>query len=41
PYERANVFIVYNSVENALVEPFAAPAPRPEHIASRSFVPVG
>ncbi|WTW95917.1 ectoine hydroxylase [Streptomycetaceae bacterium NBC_01309] len=41
PYERANVFIVYNSVENTLVEPFAAPAPRPEHIASRSFVPVG
>ncbi|WP_436778184.1 ectoine hydroxylase [Yinghuangia sp. YIM S09857] len=41
PYERANVFIVYNSVENTLVEPYAAPARRPEHIASRSFVPVG
>lgn len=41
PYERANVFIVYNSVENTLTEPFAAPGRRPEHIASRTFVPVG
>jgi ectoine hydroxylase len=40
PYPRSNVFIVYNSVENTLVEPFAAPAPRPGFIASRRFEPV-
>lgn len=37
PYPRSNVFIVYNSVQNTLVEPFAAPAPRPSFIASRRF----
>ncbi|MGH3577736.1 MAG: ectoine hydroxylase, partial [Mycobacterium sp.] len=31
---------VYNSVENTLVEPFAAPAPRPSFIASRGFDPI-
>jgi ectoine hydroxylase len=41
PYPRTNLFVVYNSVENALMEPFAAPAPRPEFIASRTFTPVG
>lgn len=41
PYPRSNVFIVYNSVENTLVEPFAGTAPRPHHIASRDFTPVG
>ncbi|MGH9086899.1 MAG: ectoine hydroxylase [Acidimicrobiales bacterium] len=41
PYPRCNLFVVYNSVENTLVDPFAAPAPRPEHIASRDFTPVG
>ncbi len=40
PEPRRNVFLVYNSVENALVEPFAAPAPRPTHIAAREFDPV-
>jgi ectoine hydroxylase len=40
PYARRNVFLVYNSVENALVQPFAAPGPRPEFIASRDFTPV-
>ena len=40
PYPRSNIFIVYNSVENTLVEPFAAPAPRPDFIASRDFTPV-
>jgi ectoine hydroxylase len=40
PYPRSNVFIVYNSVENTLVEPFGARAPRPGFIASRSFHPV-
>jgi ectoine hydroxylase len=40
PYARSNVFIVYNSVDNALVEPFGAAAPRPTFIASRVFDPV-
>lgn len=40
PDPRRNVFLVFNSVENTLEEPFAAPAPRPEHIASRTFDPV-
>jgi len=35
PYPRSNVFFVYNSVENALVEPFGGRPPRPEYIASR------
>ncbi|MDD7813851.1 ectoine hydroxylase [Mycolicibacter sinensis] len=40
PYPRSNVFIVYNSVENTLVEPFGAAAPRPTFVASRTFDPV-
>ena len=41
PFARSNVFIVYNSVENACVEPFAANKPRPEFIGARDFTPVG
>lgn len=41
PFPRSNVFIVYNSVENTLVEPFGAGEPRPRYIASRDFTPVG
>lgn len=41
PYPRSNIFIVYNSVENALVEPFAAAGRRPTFIASRDFTPAG
>ncbi len=40
PYARSNVFIVFNSVENAAVRPFAAPAPRPSFIGARDFTPV-
>ncbi|MBA9002466.1 ectoine hydroxylase [Thermomonospora cellulosilytica] len=40
PFPRSNVFIVFNSVENACAEPFAAPSRRPEFIASRDFTPV-
>jgi ectoine hydroxylase len=40
PFARSNVFIVFNSVENACQEPFSAPAPRPAFIASRDFTPV-
>ncbi|WP_158894229.1 ectoine hydroxylase [Amycolatopsis anabasis] len=39
PYPRSNVFVVFNSVENKLVEPFYAPKPRPEYVASREFTP--
>jgi ectoine hydroxylase len=41
PFARSNVFIVYNSVENACVEPFAAKKPRPEFVGARDFTPVG
>lgn len=41
PFPRSNVFIVFNSVENTCVEPFSAPAPRPEFIGARDFTPVG
>jgi ectoine hydroxylase len=40
PLPRTNVFFVYNSVENALVEPYAAPAPRPSFIAAREVAPL-
>ncbi|GEL20509.1 ectoine hydroxylase [Pseudonocardia asaccharolytica] len=40
PYPRSNIFLVYNSVENALVEPYYAPKPRPGFIAARDFTPV-
>lgn len=40
PFPRSNVFYVYNSVENTLVEPFAAPKPRPTFIGARDFTPV-
>ena len=40
PHPRRNVFFVFNSMENTLEEPFAAPAPRPTHIASRRFEPL-
>jgi ectoine hydroxylase len=39
PLPRSNVFIVYNSIHNALVEPFGGTRPRPEHVASRTFTP--
>jgi len=41
PWPRANVFMVYNSVENALNPPKYGLKPRPEHIATReSFDPL-
>lgn len=36
PYPRSNVFLVFNSVENTPVDPFAARERRPEWIANRS-----
>lgn len=38
PFPRSNVFLVFNSVDNALVDPYAAPAPRPEHVAHREDI---
>ncbi|WP_420752562.1 ectoine hydroxylase [Rhodococcus sp. O3] len=40
PFPRSNLFVVFNSVENTLVEPFAAPKPRPEYLGSRDFTPL-
>ncbi len=40
PFPRSNVFIVFNSVENTAVEPFAALIRRPEFIGARDFTPV-
>lgn len=40
PYSRSNVFIVFNSVENACVEPFAAPQPRPRYLGARDHAPI-
>jgi len=42
PWPRANVFMVYNSVENALNPPKYGLKPRPEHIATRAagFAPL-
>jgi ectoine hydroxylase len=37
PMPRSNLFIVFNSVDNALVEPFAAKEPRPEFLGSRDW----
>jgi ectoine hydroxylase len=37
PFPRSNLFIVFNSVENAMVEPFAAEKPRPEYLGSRDW----
>jgi ectoine hydroxylase len=40
PWPRSNVFIVWNSVHNALAAPFAGIPPRPNHIANRDFRPL-
>lgn len=40
PYPRSNIFIVFNSVENTLVEPFSAAKPRPGFVAERDFTAV-
>ncbi|HEX3787684.1 MAG TPA: ectoine hydroxylase [Pseudonocardiaceae bacterium] len=40
PLARSNIFVVFNSVENALIDPYAADQPRPDFIASRDFTPL-
>ncbi|WP_017614900.1 ectoine hydroxylase [Nocardiopsis salina] len=41
PYPRSNLFVVFNSVENASTKPFAANNARPEFLGSTDFTPVG
>ncbi|ENH95563.1 ectoine hydroxylase [Gracilibacillus halophilus YIM-C55.5] len=38
PMPRSNVFFVFNSIDNQLVEPFANTSPRPEFIANRKDI---
>jgi len=38
PWPRSNLFFVYNSVDNALKAPYAAPSPRPEFLATRGNI---
>ncbi|AOS61239.1 ectoine hydroxylase [Actinoalloteichus hymeniacidonis] len=40
PFPRSNIFLVFNSVENTLQDPYGAAAPRPTFVADRAFVPV-
>ena len=40
PDPRSNVFAVYNSVDNALVEPFEGPMQRPEFLGRRDVTPL-
>ncbi len=40
PFPRSNLFFVYNSIKNELVNPFSAKKPRPNYIASRDPKPV-
>jgi ectoine hydroxylase len=40
PYPRSNIFLCFNSVENTLVQPFAAAKPRPTFIGARDFTPL-
>lgn len=40
PFPRSNIFVVFNSMENTLNDPYAAPTPRPDFIASRDFTPL-
>lgn len=40
PHSRINFFLVFNSVENAVVAPFGDRPPRPEYLAERVVEPV-
>ncbi|MCO6441370.1 MAG: ectoine hydroxylase [Nitrococcus mobilis] len=41
PFPRSNLFFVYNSVENPVVEPYCGNKPRPEFLAERTdFAPL-
>ncbi|MEZ5498291.1 MAG: ectoine hydroxylase [Steroidobacteraceae bacterium] len=36
PFARTNIFVVYNSVDNTMQEPYGAARPRPDFLAERS-----
>ncbi|WLR50248.1 ectoine hydroxylase [Bacillus tianshenii] len=38
PFPRSNVFFVFNSIQNKLVEPFSGQEPRPEFLANRENI---
>ncbi|MFK4071176.1 ectoine hydroxylase [Streptomyces sp. NPDC029674] len=40
PFPRTNLFVVYNSVDNALTTPYAASEVRPGYLAERDVTPV-
>lgn len=41
PHARSNIFMVYNALSNAVIDPFCEQPPRPEHICTRTqFVAV-
>ena len=40
PYPRTNLFLVYNSVDNPLEEPYGGQPPRPEFLAERTITPI-
>jgi ectoine hydroxylase len=40
PNPRSNIFAVYNSVENALAQPYGGTKPRPDFIANRVVEPI-
>ncbi len=40
PFPRTNLFIVYNSLENACVDPFGDRPPRPDYLAEREIEPI-
>jgi ectoine hydroxylase len=40
PYPRSNIFMVFNSVQNPLAEPFDGTEQRPSHIANRDITPL-
>lgn len=40
PDRRSNVFAVFNSVANAVVDPYEAPTRRPASLASRDTTPL-
>ncbi len=40
PFPRTNLFFVFNSMENPLVDPFGGKPPRPAHIANRDPEPL-
>jgi ectoine hydroxylase len=40
PFPRTNLFIVYNSIENAVTDPFNGLPARPDYLAERTVTPV-